>query len=193
MDAANAYLPNRCTKFYGILPELRFSQVKREILKVSNFDICQANAKIYIIEDALRRNWANNLEFEPIGDWAGCVFSALQFALYTNPQEIYLVGCDCTSNGHFYEEQASQFTTKNTTNLMYQKKSWDSFKQMVCRMYPNTPIISVNPVGLKGMFKDVYTQSYVDAHPELLNEEILILNNENEINEKTVEGEKEYV
>lgn len=193
MDAANAYLPNRCTKFYGILPELRFSQVKREILKVSNFDISQANAKIYIIEDALRRNWANNLEFEPIGDWAGCVFSALQFALYTNPQEIYLVGCDCTSNGHFYEEQASQFTTKNTTNLMYQKKSWDSFKQMVCRMYPNTPIISVNPVGLKGMFKDVYTQSYVDAHPELLKENIKILGGENLLNINTTEGEKEYV
>ena len=193
MDAANNYLPNRCTKFYGILPELRFSQVKHEILKISNYDICQANAKPYIIEDALRRNWSNNLEVEPIGDWAGCVFSALQFALYTNPQEIYLVGCDCTSTGHFYEERASQFTTKNTTNLMYQKKSWDSFNQMVRRMYPNTPIISVNPVGLKGMFKDVYTQSYVDAHQELLNEDILILNNKNEINEKTVEGEKEYV
>ena len=76
---------------------------------------------------------------------------------------------------------------------MYQKKSWDSFKQMVCRMYPNTPIISVNPVGLKGMFKDVYTQSYVDAHPELLKENIKILGGENLLNINTTEGEKEYV
>lgn len=36
-------------------------------------------------------------------------------------------------------------------------------------------MISVNPIGLKGIFKDAYTQAYVDEHPELLNNKIEIL------------------
>ena len=180
MDKANSYLPDKCIKFYGILPELRYSQVKKEIDKISNQDICNANAEIYIIEDSVRKNWANNLCIEPIGDWCGCVFSALQFALYTNPKTIYIVGCDCSAEGHFYKEFTTKFVSKNTTDLSYQKKSWNSFKQFVNTMYPNTEIISVNPVGLKGMFKDVYTQNYVDEHPELLNENIEILNQSEE-------------
>ena len=48
-------------------------------------------------------------------------------------------------------------------------------KNIISNLYPKTEIISVNPVGLKGLFKDVYTQSYVDEHPELLNENIEIL------------------
>ena len=41
--------------------------------------------------------------------------------------------------------------------------------------YPDMEIISVNPVGLKGMFHDVYTQSYLDAHPELSRSDFEIL------------------
>lgn len=29
--------------------------------------------------------------------------------------------------------------------------------------YPNTEIISVNPVGLKGIFTDLYTEKYLQA------------------------------
>lgn len=178
MKFANSYEKSFCTKFYGILPEYRYSQVKKEIIKISNQDICTANAKPYIIEDSVRNNWAQQLEVEPIGDWCGCVFSALQFALYTNPSTIYLIGCDCTDNGHFYKEKETNFKSKNIKNLSYQKKSWIEFFNFTNKYYPDTEIISVNPVGLKGMFRDVYTQSYVDEHPELLNEDIEILKDE---------------
>ena len=33
--------------------------------------------------------------------------------------------------------------------------------------YPDIEIISINPVGLKGMFKDVYTENYLNDHPEI--------------------------
>ena len=36
-------------------------------------------------------------------------------------------------------------------------------------------IISVNPVGLKGMFHDMYTESYLDAHPEIDRERCEVL------------------
>lgn len=166
MELANKYLPDKCQKFYGVIPERRYSKVKNKIIKISNQDIVEANAKIYILEDSVRRNWANNLEIEPIGDWLGCVFSALQFAMYTNPEVIYLVGCDCSAKGHFYKEKPSIFKNKNLTNLEYQLKPWQHFKEIATKMYPHTKIISVNPVGLKGMFQEVYTQSYINAHPE---------------------------
>ena len=174
MDRANEYQANHCQKFYGIIPELRFLDAKKDILPVSNQDICAANAKVYILEDAVCKNWANNLEIEPIGDWCGCIFSALQFALYTNPKEIYIVGCDCNSSGHFYNEKPSIFPNKSL-RLNYQKKYWIRAKQILEYRYPKTKVISINPVGLRGLFKDVYTQSYVDAHPELKNENIEIL------------------
>ena len=172
MSLANSYHPNTCAKFYGILPENRYNQCKKVLKRINISDIISAKAKPYIIEDAVRRNWANLLEVEPIGDWTGCIFSALQFVLYTNPKKIYLVGCDCSKTGHFYEERGDVI---NGTDLSYQYKSWLELKEHLKRYYSDTEIITINPVGLKGMFKDLYTQSYVDEHPELLNDGVEII------------------
>ena len=34
---------------------------------------------------------------------------------------------------------------------------WNNFKQLNHTYYPDTEIIYINPIGLKGMFKDIYT------------------------------------
>ncbi len=151
MDLANAYNPESCIKFYGIIPEFRNIQMKKIIRKISNQDICEANARTYIIEDGYCRIFAQHLEFEPIGDFGGCIFSALQFALYTNPQKIYLVGCDCSSDGHFHKENSDV-----SVDLSPQKKMWLKIVGYLNTYYPHTQFISVNPVGLKGLFKDYY-------------------------------------
>ena len=82
--------------------------------------------------------------------WMVCggsvVFSAIQFALFTNPKRIYLVGCDCSS-GHFDND------SKET--LLHLIKTWKKLKKFAEIYYPETEIISVNPVGLKGLFKDI--------------------------------------
>ena len=39
--------------------------------------------------------------------------------------------------------------------------------------YKSTEIISVNPIGIRGLFKDIYTQSFVDENPNLKDVEIL--------------------
>ena len=117
MERANNYNPKTCIKFYGILPEQRYNDVKKNLRRIYNTDIMKANAKPYILEDSFRRNIANLLEVEPIGDWGGCIFSALQFALYTTPNKIYLVGCDCSNLGHFYKEREEVINGKD---LSYQ-------------------------------------------------------------------------
>lgn len=77
-------------------------------------------------------------------------FPAIQFALWTNPKTIYLVGCDCSS-GH-YDGSGSE------SNLEYLIEPWKKLKKFRDIWYPLTKIVSVNPVGLKGIFEDLYQE-----------------------------------
>ena len=113
--------------------------------------------------------WQNNtLSTDLIADWAGTVFSAMQFIFYTNPKRIFLIGCDC-SNGHAFKTPEA-FDLYNT-----QKQGWLKVKEFRDNYYPNTEIISVNPVGLKGVFRDVYTKEYLHKHPEINSDGLEIL------------------
>ena len=87
--------------------------------------------------------------------------AALDFALFTYPKELYLVGCDTASNGYFYESSNPNHTTGNKymqTHLM--KVGYARIKMFAKLFYPDTKIISVNPVGLKGLFEDIYTKDF---------------------------------
>ena len=101
----------------------------------------------------------------PMPDYYTIAFSALRFSLWTYPDKIYLVGLDTAPCGNFFD---------GPTRYHWKKmiEGYKKFKKFAQIYYPETEIISVNPVGLKGLFRDVYTQSYVDAHPELLNDNI---------------------
>lgn len=87
------------------------------------------------------------------------VFPAIQFALFTYPKEIYIVGCDLGSiYEHFYDQEQ-----KNKPAIPFPagdrvKLTWARIKMFARRYYPETKIISVNPVGLKGLFQDMYTE-----------------------------------
>ncbi len=111
----------------------------------------------------------------PLADFMSISFGALNFATYTNPKKIYLVGLD-TKQAPCYDGKEHKYFMNDLL------RGYKLFKTFVERYYPQTEVISINPVGLKGMFKDVYTQSYVDAHPELLNENIEIINEKELIN-----------
>ena len=88
---------------------------------------------------------------------------ALHFALYTNPKAIYLVGCDCNLTGYF--DGTAQKTASN--NIDFWMIGYKKMKEFAAHFYPETEIISINPVGLKGLFRDVYTENYLDDHPEI--------------------------
>ena len=83
------------------------------------------------------------------------VFPAIQFALYTNPKRIFLVGCDCSASGHFD-------TKDNTSDLSNLISHWKKLKQFIQEYYPETEIISVNPVGLKGLFIDYFQKRNIN-------------------------------
>jgi len=92
---------------------------------------------------------------------------AFQFSLFSGAKKIYLVGCDCYCKEgyvHFYRCHKAEKISNNIagmhSNYIFNNMilSWKFFKKVAEKYCPNTQIISVNPVGLKGLFhKDIYS------------------------------------
>ena len=147
----NDYESEKCTKFYGLTTEW---------LDDPNRVIPESEA---ILSKALRyrTDWAPvryfsskfayDISTQPLGCFGSVVFPALQFALWTNPRRLYLVGCDCSLSGYSYDKEYKNFLLPNKIIEAYRE-----FKIFASKYYPETEIISVNPVGLKGIFTDEY-------------------------------------
>lgn len=166
-QAANKYRGSLCKKFYGI---------HRHNCCIAEHNFIEANAeRFYFIDhqvptskDAL---FSIDISSRPLNEWSSVIFAALEFALYTHPKRIYIVGCDCSDNGHIYWN-----VTKDSCPYKNRLKyGWTKMKEFIDLHYPDIEIISINPVGLKGLFNDVYTKSYLDNNSEILNNEIKIL------------------
>lgn len=93
-----------------------------------------------------------DIECMPLMDFNSISFPALHFALYTHPRRIYLVGCD-TNNGKYFNNE--KYLGIMSVDKMI--RGYLKLKDFIFRHYPDTEIISINPVGLKGFFKDIYT------------------------------------
>ena len=106
-----------------------------------------------------------NLEYYPLMCYNTITFPAIHFALYTRPKKLLLVGCDCAFSGHYDGTELPSYVDK--IQIPQWMDGYAEAKKFASIHYPDTEIISVNPVGLKGMFSDVYTESYLDAHPEI--------------------------
>ena len=141
------YKGNNVTKFFGILSG---NSSKWNIPESWSL---QAGARRYytsagIMEDRFSLDLSNQC----IGDFSSVVFAAVQFMLWCNPRKIYLVGCDCTNAPYAFDK--SKVTTIRPSQII---KNWKEFKYFAGTYYPDTEIISVNPIGLKGLFKELIT------------------------------------
>lgn len=148
-DIIDNYKGNDCKKFYSLLPYRHL--YNPNLHTIPEINLLNANASRFVLDEVVNRKIAYNIEVEPIGDFQSTTFSALQFIFYTNPKKIYLVGCDCSNNGHFYSDPCRDILCNTLIG------NWKRFKHFADIYYPNIEIISVNPVGLKGLFSDLYT------------------------------------
>jgi len=101
-----------------------------------------------------------DIRFFPLADFFTVMFPALQFALWTNPKRLYLVGCDTSFFGHFGGTSNVQPPNEMRTSLFERLKGYLKIKEFACQYYPDTRICSVNPVNLRGLFDDEYTESF---------------------------------
>ena len=146
-------------KFYGIM-----SPVPNEML-VPESIINRDNANKYYVHSVCYDNgkllpwvdYARDLSSEFFMCHGTIPLIAMQFLLYAGFKKIYLVGCDCSVSGHFSKNMETQVTQK--TELDVWLLGWKKIKEFAKLHYPETRIISINPVGLKGYFEEIYTDN----------------------------------
>ncbi len=155
-DKINNYRLGKCKKFYGIHYMGGLEAV------IPEFDALKADAERYFFYDLPKHifpfDFTYDLAAKPFITYSSTIFIPLQFALYTHPDKLYIVGCDCANTGHFKNCDTFQPcpSYKNMDGLENILSGWKKFKRFQEAFYPDIEVISVNPVGLKGMFKDLY-------------------------------------
>ena len=103
-----------------------------------------------------------DISISPFKSYGTSMFVAFQFALWTHPDKIFLVGCDCSS-GH-----SALTGSCNNHDFGYLINPWKKAKKFADEYYPDIEITSINPVGLKGIFNDIYTDNYKESVKESL-------------------------
>ena len=161
----NEILEYDCIKFFGhqIGTEL-FRQIPESFVIANNAKRYYTDS--YKVEDGFKSKFVCDIDKMAIGNMPNIALSAMQILLFTNPRRIFLVGCDASANGHFKcdeklsKEQIEQH--KKDLNIAVAGtpviNKWLELKEFAQTYYPTTEIISINPVGLKGIFKDEYTK-----------------------------------
>ena len=152
-------------KFYGLFHETPL--VKPEITNITIPQCVADRAKAFRYYSGFPSEEIHyDIETFPLADFSSVVFPALQFALYTNPRRIYLVGCDCAQTGH-YQTTDKVDLSKSFLDIPKIIRGYRNIKRFAEVYYPEVEFISINPVGLVGMFKDVYTTAYLEDHKEM--------------------------
>ena len=152
----------QCQKFFGMCIGADYGR------RIPNLFIQKNNASSYVTDSYYIRNgfdskFVVDIDSHAVGNMPNIALEAMQILLFTNPEKIYLVGCDCSS-GHFVQPSSlSKERIKNQEKDLKKCISgdatinkWLELKEFAKFFYPETEIVSINPVGLKGIFTDVY-------------------------------------
>ncbi len=148
-----------CVKFCGI-------HCNNEIYEHNKYLIMNQQQPLFIPDSLSRQIGAQrfytnaqrpkiylDISSNPLFEYYSVVFSALNFALYTQPKKIYLIGCDCAKNG--YWDKSKDNKDMSVEKVIDGYKTLKLFRDIY---FTDTSIVSFNPIGLKGLFdEDVYT------------------------------------
>ena len=110
--------------------------------------------------DLFECEFVPDIDSRPIGNFPNVALDCMQFALYMNPKKLYLVGLD--HSGKYFKNYDRKEDSDNERDSYWARygsrtlEKWRECKHFASIFYPDTEIISVNPVGLKGIFTDLY-------------------------------------
>lgn len=98
----------------------------------------------------------HDISVSPFKSYGTTFYCAFQFALWTYPEKIYIVGADCWGKSHAKNLNYGNTSFDNRSFI----RPWRKMKEFVDEYYPNVEVISLNPVGLKNIFIDKYTKEF---------------------------------
>lgn len=167
LDGIIEYGSGRCRKFFG-------SHYCAPPIPYSTLALC-GGERYYFIDQNPGSLWPYppDISVLPFATYGSVTQVAATFALYTGINKLYIVGCDTTMVGHSITTGYSASESRAEVSVNLELDGWRKFKTYAEQFYPNCEVISINPVGLKGLFKDVYTKSYLAAHPEIKDATVL--------------------
>ena len=142
------YEVENCKKFVAYSP---YSD--KAVIIPEKYSYCKNVERYYTYSIPEKNEITFDIASLPLGGFGSVAFSAMEFILYTYPKKIYLAGCDCSCSGYWNE-----LNTDNQLNVKRAFEGWNKIKEFAQCYYPDIEIISINPVRLKGIFKDVYTK-----------------------------------
>ncbi len=113
----------------------------------------------WFVADGYNGLFITDVDKMAISNAVSIVMQAMQVALFMLPAKIYIVGCD-SNMGHFAGKKNDSVEDELQKQYNYSKRTVDRWKEMKAFAeirYPSIELYSINPVRLKGIFKDVYT------------------------------------
>lgn len=152
-DKILSYTP-KIAKFFGTFPQQRsFGCVEDHAKK--------GGAILYDMEGPGGGSYQVEIDKYYMGDGGmSSVFVQMQFALFCGFSTIYIVGCDIDNlkdkdhNKRYFFADLKIVSSPSWYAPL--KEKWKLMKTFANNNYPNTKIISINPIGLKGLFEDIY-------------------------------------
>ena len=155
-------LDYNCLKLFGHQIGIDY---KRQIPESFRID---CGAKRYYTDSyylgGYRSRFVCDIDKMAIGNMPNIALSAMQIILFTRPKTVYLVGCDASDSGHFIKPKSEtidatkQYNNDNKVTVSGNRviEKWVELKRFAQAFYPDTKIVSINPVGLKGLFEDSF-------------------------------------
>lgn len=145
-------------------------QINENVAEAFNAITVYSSAKHGLTNSPYDEQIHYDIENYPLMDFGSVAFGAFHFALYTGASKIYLVGIDNSLNGYFKDSHKQEFLQ---IDIIY--NGWLKVKKFLEIYYPHIEVFSINPIGLRGIFKDVYTEKFLLEHPELNKDEVNLI------------------
>lgn len=165
IDGFVEYKSEECTKFIGL-------HTKQNLIRIRQSTISKIKKReLYVLNNKRPYDTLTpiDISMEPFAWYSGTVFAALQFCLFANAKRIYLAGFDCSNNGHAFSDNIVEY------KQAHQYEYWEYFKIFKDTYFEDTELISINPINLKNLFKNTYTPQYIENNPDIIREQIEIL------------------
>lgn len=164
------YRKGKCIKFVGDHDLGKNWQIPESVIPSNDDKIFRYITDAGMLSPFLD-HFPLDISIAPLHNSSTVSIQAMQFILYTQPEKIYIVGVDCTcaTQKHFTgKEMDLSFRHEDVAwNDKTAIKAYRTLKEFTQTYYPQTKIISVNPVGLRGIFEDVYTKSFIEKNPNI--------------------------